>query len=78
MRRTALAFLLCSPVLFAACGDDADATAADGVVEVTLSDYSFGELPDDSLPAPGFRSRTTPRASCTNWSPAGRRTSSTA
>ena len=47
MRRTTLALFLCAPLLFAACGDDADATADDGVLDVTLSDFSFGELPDE-------------------------------
>ena len=46
-----LALFLCAPLLFAACGDDADATADDdastGVLDVTLSDFSFGELPDE-------------------------------
>ncbi len=47
MRRTVLALALCAPLLFAACGDHVDATAADGVLDVTLSDFSFGELPDE-------------------------------
>jgi hypothetical protein len=46
MRSTAIALLLCAPLLFAACGDDADATADDGVLDVTLTDFSFGDLPD--------------------------------
>ncbi len=51
MKRTAITLLLCAPLLFAACGDDADATVDDGahsgVLDVTLSDFSFGELPDE-------------------------------
>jgi hypothetical protein len=38
---------MCVPVVFAACGDEPDATASDGVLGVTLTDFSFGELPDD-------------------------------
>lgn len=47
MRRTALTLLLCAPLAFAACGEDQDASAADGVVDVTLSDYAFGDVPDE-------------------------------
>jgi hypothetical protein len=45
MRRSALTLLMCAPLAFAACGDDSDASAADGVLDVTLSDFSFGDLP---------------------------------
>jgi hypothetical protein len=45
--RTVIALCICAPVVFAACGDDPDATAADGIVEVTLTDFSFGDLPDE-------------------------------
>ena len=47
MRSTLIALSLCAPIVFAACGDDADATATDGVVDVTLTDFSFGDLPDE-------------------------------
>ena len=47
MRRTAIAVLLCVPIVVAACGDEPDATAADGVLDVTLTDFSFGDLPDE-------------------------------
>jgi hypothetical protein len=47
VRRSALALCLCAPLVFAACGDDTDAGTADGVLDVTLSDFSFGDLPDE-------------------------------
>ncbi|HSP28164.1 MAG TPA: hypothetical protein VLN74_06400 [Ilumatobacteraceae bacterium] len=47
MRVTAIAAFMCVPVVFAACGDDPDATASDGVLDVSLSDFSFGDLPDE-------------------------------
>lgn len=47
MRRAAIAAFMFVPVVFAACGDEPDASAADGVLDVTLADFSFGDLPDD-------------------------------
>jgi hypothetical protein len=47
MKRTAFALFMCAPLAFAACGDDPEATAIDGVVEVALSDFSFGDMPDE-------------------------------
>lgn len=47
MRRTAFTLLLCAPLAFAACGDEAAESAGAGVLDVTLSDFSFGELPDE-------------------------------
>jgi hypothetical protein len=47
MRAAVLALCLCAPIVVAACGDEPDATAADGVLDVTLSDFSFGDLPDE-------------------------------
>ena len=47
MRATAIAAFMCVPVVFAACGDEPDATASDGVLDVSLSDFSFGDLPDE-------------------------------
>jgi hypothetical protein len=38
---------MCAPLAFAACGDDTDANAADGVLDVTLSDFSFDDVPDE-------------------------------
>jgi hypothetical protein len=50
MTRNALLLLMCAPLAFAACGDDTDASASDGVLDVTLSDFSFGDVPDE-IPA---------------------------
>ena len=47
MRSTAITLLMCAPLAFAACGDETDANAADGVLDVTLTDFSFGDLPDE-------------------------------
>ena len=47
MRRTAITLLVCAPLAFAACGDEADGATDDGVLEVMLSDFTFGELPDE-------------------------------
>jgi hypothetical protein len=47
MTRNALILLMCAPLAFAACGDDTDANAADGVLDVTLGDFSFGDVPDE-------------------------------
>ena len=47
MRPTAIALLMCVPIVGAACGDEPDATATDGVLDVTLTDFSFGDLPDE-------------------------------
>ena len=68
MRRTALTLLMCAPLAFAACGDDADANAADGVLDVTLSDYSFGDVPDEVAAGTPRRSTAARRTSSTAWS----------
>ncbi len=49
MRAAAVALLLTIPVVGAACGDESgdSATASDGVVGVTLTDFSFGDVPDE-------------------------------
>lgn len=47
MRRAAITLLMCAPLVIAACGDEPDADATDGVLDVTLTDFSYGELPDD-------------------------------
>ncbi len=47
MRPTALALFVCTPLLFAACGDEPDADTSTGVLDVTLSDFSFGDLPEN-------------------------------
>lgn len=45
-RAATIALALGGVATLAACGDDAGA-AADGVLEVTLSDFRFGDLPDE-------------------------------
>jgi hypothetical protein len=50
MSRIPVVLLASGLMALAACGDEPDATAGDGVVEVTLSDFSFGDLPDE-IPA---------------------------
>ncbi len=47
MRSAILALAVSTPLLFAACGDEPVEHATAGVLDVTLSDFSFGELPDD-------------------------------
>jgi hypothetical protein len=49
MKRLApLAVLACTVLALGACGsDDAADSTSDGVVDVTLTDFSFGDLPDE-------------------------------
>jgi hypothetical protein len=47
MSRFTVALLACGLLALAACGDEPDVTANDGVVDVTMSDFSFGDIPDE-------------------------------
>ncbi len=47
MKRVVITLFVCVPFVGAACGDEPDANATDGVLDVTLTDFSFGELPDE-------------------------------
>ncbi len=68
MRATVIALCVCAPLAFAACGDEPDATAADGVVDVTLSDYAFDDVPDEVAAGTRRRSTAAHRTSSTAWS----------
>ncbi|NNE11620.1 MAG: hypothetical protein HKN41_05165 [Ilumatobacter sp.] len=46
-RAAAIGLAPIAALALAACGDDADAAIRDGVLTVTLSDFEFGELPDE-------------------------------
>jgi hypothetical protein len=47
MRAIVFGLLACALVALAACGDEPDAGATDEVIEVTLTDFSFGDVPDE-------------------------------
>ena len=61
MRATAIALLLFVPVVGAACGDESGgtATASDGVVDVTFTDFSFGDVPDEVVAGTRLRVENT-------------------
>ena len=47
LTRTLPVLAAAGALMLSACGDDADAAVKDGVLDVTMDDFHFGEIPDE-------------------------------